>query len=243
MEYDFNLGAGQSLNLDVKGRFFKYKSGTGPIRIRTSLGGAVDLLPGQGVENVHFTGLTISDRSGAGNAGSILAGDFDFRDDRITGSVEVVDGGKNRTRAGQAFLVAAGGTTDPNFQSRTALVNAAGSGKNIFIETAMLTGQVAVPVSLCRVDAGVVVAVAQRKGISKDLTTFKESTAGQIFADANQNSAPLNPMWVLQINAGGRDSFQPKEPFMIPPGAALCMWAQTVGAPFTAQFEWFEEAI
>lgn len=104
MQYDFAVAAGASQVMNISGRFFKYKSGTGVIRVRASAGGYVDLLPGQGVWGIEYESLTIQDKSGANNAGVILAGAFDFHDDRITGTVDVVDGGKARTKANQAFL-------------------------------------------------------------------------------------------------------------------------------------------
>jgi hypothetical protein len=107
MQYDFNVPANGGQVIDVKGKFFKYKSGTGLIRVRINKGGYVDLLPGQGVWGVDFDTLTMQDRSGAGNAGAILAGEFDFHDDRIAGTVDVVDGGKARTLSGAAYC---GGT-------------------------------------------------------------------------------------------------------------------------------------
>ncbi|MCL6484930.1 MAG: hypothetical protein I4O49_12305, partial [Janthinobacterium lividum] len=103
MQYDFNLSPGGAQNLDVKGRFFKYRSGTGAIRVRASKGGYVDLLPGQGVRGFDFESLTVADRSGANNVGVLIVGDFDFQDDRIAGTVDVVDGGRTRTLAGIAF--------------------------------------------------------------------------------------------------------------------------------------------
>lgn len=107
MQYDFQLTplGGQIIN--TKGRFFKYRVGTGLIRVKLTDGAVIDLLPGQGVSNRNFESIEITDKSGAANVGTILAGDFDFRDERITGTVEVVDGGKARTIAGQAFM---GGT-------------------------------------------------------------------------------------------------------------------------------------
>jgi hypothetical protein len=139
MQYDFNLGPNTSTTMEVAGKFFKYKSGAGVIRVRTSKGGVVDLLPGQGVWNIDYTSLTIADRSGAQNAGVILAGDFDFHDDRITGTVDVVDGGKARTLANMAFM---GNMYQPGLASNFSAVelyNPPGSGKNLVIEQIGIT--------------------------------------------------------------------------------------------------------
>ena len=91
MQYDFSLTAGGAQSFDVVGKFIKYQYGTGLIRVRMSMGEYVDLMPGQGVFSVDYTRFTVTDRSGAGNNGALLAGDFVFRDSTITGSVEVKD--------------------------------------------------------------------------------------------------------------------------------------------------------
>lgn len=91
MQYDFTLAAGAAQSFDVVGKFIKYQHGTGMIRVRMSMGEYVDLLPGQGVFSVDYTRFTVTDRSGANNVGALLAGDFDFRDSRISGAVEVND--------------------------------------------------------------------------------------------------------------------------------------------------------
>lgn len=135
MQFDFTLAANQSQHIDVVGTFIKYKDGTGKIRVRLNGGGYIDLLPGQGVNNVKFTSVDVQDRTGAQNVGTILAGIYDFRDDRITGTVDVVDGGKARTLSGQCFATGGGmpggATTDFPY---LVLNNAAGSGKRIIVE-------------------------------------------------------------------------------------------------------------
>jgi hypothetical protein len=83
MQFDINLGANKSQHLDVSGTFLKYKSGTGPIRVRLNGGGYIDLVPGQGVSNVKFDNVDVQDRSGLTNTGTILAGNYDFRDDNV----------------------------------------------------------------------------------------------------------------------------------------------------------------
>lgn len=84
MQYDFNLEANGSQFIDVKGRFFKYKNGTGKIRVRNSTGGYIDLLPGQGVNGLNYSSLSITDLTGAQNTGYLLAGDYEFSDSTVT---------------------------------------------------------------------------------------------------------------------------------------------------------------
>lgn len=140
MQYDFNLSAGGGTQLAVRGKFVKYKSGTGMIRVGINSGGFVDLLPGQGIWGIEYSTLNVSDKSGVANSGIILAGEFDFHDDRITGTVDVVDGGKDRTLAGityfgyQSCTVGTAGN-HPFVQ----LLNPAGSGKNVYVKSLVLS--------------------------------------------------------------------------------------------------------
>ncbi|MGK5023116.1 hypothetical protein, partial [Janthinobacterium sp. LB2P10] len=133
MQYDFNLPPGGALNLDVKGKFFKYRSGTGAIRVRASKGGYVDLLPGQGVRGFDFESLTVADRSGANNVGVLIVGDFDFQDDRIAGTVDVVDGGKARTLSNIAGISGLNCGASAGVYSWAQLWNPVGSAKNMII--------------------------------------------------------------------------------------------------------------
>ncbi|PJJ17819.1 hypothetical protein CLU90_0999 [Janthinobacterium sp. 67] len=142
MQYDFNLPGNGGQVIDVKGRFVKYRSGTGYIRVRLSNGGYADLLPGQGIFNIAFDSLTIIDRTGLANAGTILAGDFDFRDDRIYGDVNVIDNSKGKVIAGSTFyrLRAVGGIA-ANY-SFVQLFNPLTSGVNISLNRIMLSSDV-----------------------------------------------------------------------------------------------------
>jgi hypothetical protein len=104
-DYNFRLAANSTQNLDVPGDYLKVISATGAIRVRTVEGWMKDLLPGQGVKGLNFQRLILEDRSGSANVGTIAVGigADSIVDDRITGSVEVIDGGKSRTLTNQAY--------------------------------------------------------------------------------------------------------------------------------------------
>ena len=239
MQFDFNLSAGASQTLDVRGRFFKYKSGTGMIRVRTSLGGAVDLLPGQGIENINFTNLTVSDRSNAQNAGTILAGDFDFRDDRITGSVEVIDGGRNRTIANQAFMATTycGGQAGNTAQIQ--LWNPAGSTKRVIVERVArgsnTSGTVAVGITTAAL-------VTKDKNAQCKLSGGALSTAELRF-ESKVGASGLASLTSNVVQAGVDLPFQFLEPVVLMPGFGLVLSASTLSADVLGAYEFFEEFI
>lgn len=240
MQYDFNLAPNSGTVMDIAGKFFKYRSGTGVITVRTSKGGSVDLLPGQGVWNVEFTSLTIKDKSGAQNAGVILAGDFDFHDDRITGTVDVVDGGKARSLSGSAFSLTF--KTDPaaGMTSRLGLWNPS-ANKNVVIESIAMSAAAALSVTIYK---GPLLNWPAGAGAPKSQGSAAASVA-QASADAlvSTFTPGTQSMWSLSVAASGKDIWVPKEPIILTPGTGIVMWAQAWNMGFNGSFEWFEEAV
>jgi hypothetical protein len=137
MQYDLTLNPNGAQRIEASGKFFKYATGLGKIRVTTSKGQSVDLMPGQGVFGEAFTSLTIQDKTGGTNIGTLLAGDFDFRDDTVTGTVQALDGTYKRTADGRTFM---GNAQAPASGNSTVSVghitNPSNSGINVYI-TAM----------------------------------------------------------------------------------------------------------
>lgn len=240
MQYDFTLGAGQAQVLEAKGTYFKYKGGLGPIRVTPSNGGPVDLLPGQGMSGITFDRLTIKDLSGAGNMGFLLAGDGQWSDDRITGTVDVVDGGKTRTLAAKAFSVWASNPGTASLLSVVQLCNPVGSTKNIVLESLTAASTVATGFE---VRAGIAEsAMAQVFGVSKLLTpVLGASTA---YSRSSTLAAVAGNVMFL-INAAVRTMapWKPVEPIVIAPGACISILGQSMAADVSVSFEWYEENI
>lgn len=238
MQFDFQLGPGASQTIDVKGRFFKYKAGTGLIRVRTSLGGFVDVLPGQGIENVHFTSLTIADRSGAANVGSILAGDFDFRDDRITGSVEVIDGGRTRTLANAAFL---GGNNQAGVAgavSNVQIWNPPASGKIVIVKEVSFSGDIGGLHSIK--SGGVCATTVSGNGTSKRIGGA--SSAAQLCIQSGVLGASA---YLYNVQGSPNQNYTKAfyEPVVLMPGSGLFVTSTNAGENLFTNFEWVEEAM
>lgn len=244
MQFDFNLGAGASQTIDVKGRFFKYKSGTGPIRVRVSGGGSVDLLPGQGVENVLFASLTVSDRSNASNMGSILAGDFDFRDDRISGTVDIVDGGKSRTLAGQSFSSAVLCYGAGGLYSTAQVFNPADSGKRVSCSKIIITSTIS---GLIKIGWNTAANGAlPPEGVASKLTGGVSGKAKICNIGLAAEPAGFKYLGIYESGGGGGSTFiyAFAEPVLIMPGFGLNVQHGTIGTPtIQANFELVEESI
>ncbi|MGZ3319657.1 MAG: hypothetical protein ACXU9C_01610 [Xanthobacteraceae bacterium] len=237
MQFDFTLTPNGAQQIDVRGKFFKYISGAGKIRVRTSTGDSIDLLPGQGVWNTDYTSLTVQDRSGIANYGLLLAGDFDFHDDRISGSVEVIDGGRSRTLANQAFE---GSTYAPVVAGKYATVqlwNPAGSGKRLVLKR--VTGS-------CNTSAPVGIKLTQTQMATLDGNTPSKLAGGaQSTAQLRYDSVAALPTEKafagIGVTAGVSVDRVYQEPILILPGWGLMLWSNGLGYDCVGAFEFYEE--
>jgi hypothetical protein len=238
MQFDFNLSPNGAQQLDVRGKFFKLVSSTGKVRVTTDTGDSIDLLPGQGVSHVNFQWLSVKDRSGATNAGVLLAGGFDFSDDRITGSVEVIDGGKSRTNSdsacmGYGYVAAAAGQS-----SYVQLLNPAGSGMNLYIErVSFMCGSAAQGIGLRRCDA----AIANLYGQGSRKRMGAVASVAQVRTEAN--AAVLGQgNWLMSIPPAV-SMYTFTEPLQVPPGTGVIMANMEFTQSIGGAFEYFEEPI
>jgi hypothetical protein len=236
MQYDFNLAPNTGQQIDVAGKFFKYKSGNGVIRVRTSKGGVVDLLPGQGVWNTEFTSLTITDKSGLQNAGVILAGAFDFHDDRISGTVEVISAEKNRVMAGNCYSGAIGCAPTPGVQSMVQLWNPIGSGVNVFLNRIILGGTAAgewyvrtTNTPLANVNAG----------------SFENKKAGSLPSKAERRFEARTTLGgtIFDVFLDLNKPFDMviTEPLMVPPGRGVLVYPDAANVLSLGNFQFYEE--
>lgn len=229
------------MQIEVKGRFFKYRSGIGAIRVRASGGGYVDLLPGQGVRNVAFDSLTVQDRSGLQNVGVIVAGDFDFQDDRISGTVDVVDGGRARTIGGVAFMGYANAGSAAGQYSTSQLWNPPGSGVRLVVEQ--------VSISSNGVGDSVVISGGNAPCASKRMNGISKRIPGAGVARGEcryegRATRQADGYCAIPVSAGALINVKPTEPWVVEPGAGLEIFFGSPGAvTVMASYEWFEEVI
>lgn len=225
MQYDFNLSPNGGQRVEVVGRFFKYARGQGAIRVTTSKGGYVDLLPGQGVWGTEFSSLTVNDRSGLANAGVLLAGEFDFRDQSIPGVVSVADGSAAKTLLLNCFMGGAMTSGAVTYNS-VSLLNPAGSGKLTIIKKVMWQGAgLGSLVRLFIVNAGYV--QGGQSTAAKNARNKLSGAANSVSTIAGDQSASLPPGgWgEALIDMTDADGNAPRiykfdDPVILKPGAA-----------------------
>ncbi|NIA56180.1 hypothetical protein HAV22_21335 [Massilia sp. TW-1] len=239
MQFDFTLDANQSQQLDVRGRFFKCTKATGTIRVRTNTGDSIDLLQGQGVWNVDYQWLSVQDRTGANNSGTILAGDFDFHDDRISGTVDVVDGGKARTLQGIAFYAYVNAAKSAGNFAHSQLWNPVGSGKNLIVEKVMLTNGTVATLQSLRY-GGVALPTLGTPPVNKKLNG--PASVAQCRSDLNAAQSGAI-MFNSYVSANLLLPLVPNEPIIVPPGNGIMAVGGEVGNDAPVTFEFYEDPI
>lgn len=242
MQFDFNVQANQSQHIDVVGTFIKYKAGTGLIRVRLNGGGYLDLLPGQGVNNVNFTSVDVQDRTGAKNVGTILAGIYDFRDDRISGTVEIINGERTRTDQGRAYFAYANGAAIAGAYPHNQLFNPVSSTRNLVVERVVVASATAQPIRISSIKA----ALANLSSFPIQSKKLADGIPASV-AEARQDGTLVVIQGTMIYNticsANTPLVIDLKEPFLVAPGWGLAIIGGTQATDLPTNFEFYEEPI
>lgn len=241
-QYDFSLPASGAQQLAVVGSSIKLLSSTGPIQIQTDTGARVTIQAGQGIRNFDFNLITIVDKSGAANVGMILVADADMIDDRVTGEVSVIDGGKSRVISGGSFLgVAFAVGTAADFP-KVQLLNPAGSGKRVVINQFVIQGESGAGIaSIRRYDTLLTENLTATNLINKTGTAWAGSAQLRRMVDVTDVGSTWAGRFRIDVN-GPAVVWKATEPFVLLPGAGCLVTVGTVGIGFTAAIEGYEES-
>lgn len=231
--YDFTLTAGGSFILPVSGSYFRILTSTGALDVRGDFG-RIGVLAGQGHKELNFTKLTLVDKSGAANVGTIFVSDGAFIDDRITGEVSVIDGGKEKTKSGIVFGSRLGVGAVAAQLSEAQLFNPASSGKRLIISSfSGIAGGNGVYFGIGSVQLATLSLAPQNK-LSGGVAAI---TQGRI-----ENNAALVAMTLMGQAASGVQ-VKELEPYVILPGYGFCLVANDVNTNLFASFHISEESI
>lgn len=236
--YDFNLSAGGSQWLPVEGAYYRIIASTGAVAIKEDVGTTVGpIYAGQGMKNRNFNGLTISDKSGAANKGTLIIAGSDFVDDRITGEVSTIDGGKARSLASAAFI---GYVTAPQVAAQYAQAE---------IWNKSTTKNLIVPaLSIATTAANTLFLTLETVQLANLFSAGKcKRTGGAAQGELRNASTAVQPLpvnalkgWVLPQ---GYVEYKSSEPFIVGPGQGLRLSSYVQNIDFGATFEWFEELV
>lgn len=249
--YDITIAANTTRQLDAPGSYFYYYAGSAggadsTITLRgVSSGLRLILKPGQAFRlpqgNVETSWILTNYANTATIIGTVMVGDGDITDNRVTGSVEVVDGGKNRTNAGTAFSIAINtGTPVVGQYAHCGIWNPSGSGKNVIVERLIISASVASIITYGWATA--FLGTQYTGGGSK-------KSGGAVSAGLNTsgNSATFLPtgfmyLGQIQVNANAPFDLVLKEPIIIQPNAGLAVASATGNNSVVLTAEYFEES-
>jgi hypothetical protein len=241
--YDFNLAPGGARQIDAMGAYVYYYSGSAggadsTITVRgQSTGFRMNLKPGQGVKLPgDETKWHVANAAGeAIIAGVLVIGAGEVTDNRLTGTVEVVDGEKARTLSGGMFLgTSAQGALASNY-SFVQLWNPAGSGKNLILQAMQLSSSVANSASFF---------IGGAPYASLGSVRNKKASAGVGVGQTRYGAGPNvgSFLRVSYMAATQPIEWRPTGNVVLEPGYGIAAQS-AINSDITGNFEWFEESI
>lgn len=249
--YDFNAQTtGASFPVASPGRFLYYLSGSAggadsTIAVRAgNTGQSVLLKPGQSVrladsDKTVDTWFISNYAKAQPILGQLLVGDGFFDDNRISGSVEVIDGGKSRTLAGAAFMGGVQGGSVAAQYTHVQVWNPAASGKNVIVESVTYSSGGNGGIYI-RTNAA---ALANLTGNGPAKLANGAASAAELrYASLGAFQGGGN-MLVLNLAAGQFSTFNFKEPVVLKPGNGILVIQTIGGNDVNAAFEWYEESV
>lgn len=240
--YTYTVPANGSVPIMVEGSFFKIIAATGMVSVGGDFGKLGPLLAGQGLKGRNSTRFMLNDMSGEANVVSILIADDGFIDDRISGEVSMIDGGKVRSIAAKAFVGSvSGGIPAAGKYAQAAIWNPGGSGVNIVLKAMSVSANAAVGCNNRKIVAEL---VGSNGGVfSKNMGRTDVSIA-LMQHDIVTLVAPVTTALVpLSVQANDMRQYILQEPLIIPPGVGFDIVANSPATQVVAGFEWFEEPL
>ena len=252
--YDITVAANTTRQLDAPGSYFYYYSGSAggadsSITLRgLSSGLRIVLKPGQAFRlpaGQSETSWVITNSANVATIlGSVIVGDGDITDNRVTGSVEVVDGGKNRTAAGSAFIFSANPPQNAGAVSSAILWNPAGSGKNLFVKS-MRFSQTAAGAYGSQLVTSLGTGLSQNALFIVPKKYGSTSVAqgwGTTTSTFNGATAGPNSFVTATLAANIVDAVTFQEPILVVAGTGFQVFASVTNVAFIACIEYIEES-
>lgn len=249
--YDITIAAGKVQQITASGRYFHYYAGSAggadnTITLKADkMSTSIVLKPGQSITLAPDAGeavtWTIGNKANAATIlGSVVIGDGLLRDATITGSVEVIDGGKSRTMAGASFWSNVTAAAGAGQFAEVQVWNPVGSGKRLFVE------QIGISLSVGGA-AGFGVASAQLATLYGGSPQKKNGSG----AGAYQNrtdvpaalAAPSSNVGSILVPANDTRIYRFAEPLQIEPGNGFFVWSGAQNVTLMLNAEFFEESV
>lgn len=211
-------------------RFYELLSGGGVdprIRVESMGGGwAVVLRPGQGfrLPAEEQAGVVITNLAGTAMAGLVKLGprDWEFEDQRLTGTVAVVDSNFALTSSGLALIAFSGLTPAANQYAYIQVLNPAASGKIVEVQS-ILYGVGAVSTPNLFITSGLTLSANVANGVSSKLASSAPLFSTQIRTQSDPAilSGRQIMNWFFSSQGNAIKDF--KCPILLNPGDSLMM--------------------
>lgn len=249
--YDIGIEPGGVHTINVQADYIYFRTGSAgggdtTVVFQPASGGeSVYLQPGQAYKmpaamrgkNVTWV---LRNLKGEGRiAGVILMGEGEFQDNRVSGSVEVIDGGRNRTMANQAFQGTAYAAAVAARFPQVQLFNPANSGRRVVIGRVSTTTAQGGAV-------GIVITIEQTAVLDRRASSKLSGGARSIAEMRTGNTVAVPAGEALASNSAPANVAADRtylEPVVLMPGYGLTVYANALGADVVAAFEFCEEAL
>ncbi|MBR8358333.1 hypothetical protein KDW10_13310 [Burkholderia vietnamiensis] len=240
--YDIQIPAGGTQILEVGAQIFDFLSSGSAFDAIQVLPefqqGNVTLKLGQGFDAGKVVNRWFVKNPGTTAInGTVVLSTAGFRNFRISGDVNVLDGGKSRTLTGKAFCATGGAPAVAGQYARVQLWNPATSTNRVILEAASFSA-ISANCSANLVPQSATITTPGEVGQPK-LIGAAQSTA-EVFTDTSAVAATGSMMQVSALQSS-QTAFKLNEPIVIPPGFGLIVWASIANVQITCSFEWYEE--
>lgn len=253
-KYDFTApSSGASQTINAPGRYLKYMTGNAGGNDASLIvtpggkpGSKILLYPGQAITLPQAAAIpsawTIANALGQANiTGTVVVGDGRLDDNTLQGTVQVVDGGKARSLAAQAFCMVSASPATAGVYGKLGLWNPAGSQNRLILE-AVAIADISAGVSANLLPYSAALPIDAGGVPSKLIGPSRGMSAAHVQLDNTAVATSTGPSFcVISAPTAGTQSYAFREPVVVMPGYGVVLWGDVVNTAFTGTFEWFEE--
>lgn len=246
--YDFSVAPGAVREIHCEGVYVYFYAGSAggadaTIELKHDASGErVMLLPGQAFRiegGAKASRWIVGNHAGAATiAGRLVIGTGRIDDNRITGSVEVIDGGKNRSRSNGAGIMPNNVTAAAGNYPYHGIYNPAASGKVAVINGILMSSSTAQSIFLeyGAGDPGGTANIPRNKNVGGVLSAVSVGRYGGTPTPAGDS--------LHFVSLSANTPFEPTltEPIVINPGQYVRLVGGTVATQLGSVFQFYEEA-
>lgn len=249
--YDISIKPGQIRDIFCNGSYVYFYAGSAGGADATitvnqdSRGKRVLLQPGQAYRMPNGdtgTRWLIGNLSGEGTiVGRLVIGSGELTDNRVTGSVEVIDGDKNLTNAGLMYSGSAGSSPNASQYAVSQLWNPIGSGKNIIVKCCNFSTPNTQAAVLNIGNVEMATDVTATRSASK--LSGGANSAAMVKVGLTASIPTTGFLQAYNMTANQIVTWKASGPLVIKPGFGFNLTGAALNTSATLNVEWLEEVI